>query len=435
MRPSVIVRTLAVGTAFSSPALAQLCAVPCNGTQIVCHHQNGIRRHRGAPPTPLVGPNAAAGNILGDALWRIWGVEDGMTRGSGLATFTSWEIGADNTIAGPGPGGGTGTLTFDIPDLELRPVTLAGFTPGVKEPDMTVAATYAAVVGLITLPTGAFRINVSILTPIVAVPASCPPTTGLPTLSNADVAMLFLLAPFVPGVPFYENLRTTTEVNTISNPSVPPGPVGNSYSGSFDALLGAVTHMPINEELFAEMGFYEPTLEAYRQTTGFGTPTRGSGARELAAGDTLLLRVEDWQAGADAMAGQDRLSAILISDSSAGSPLGQAPPGGGPGFFPGSALLPGSAGFAPLYPTPLLGQLLVPFSATVGQGFNCHVVGDVPCSPTGIPSVYTDMWATTPPILVPPGLTGSVLYAAAFSVNLTTLTIPEGTNVVELVFL
>ena len=164
--------------------------------------------------------------------------------------------------------------------------------------------------------------------------------------------------------------------------------------------------------------------------------TDGCAARELAAGNTLLLRVEDWQAGADAMAGQDRLSAILISDNSAGSPVGQAPPGGGPGFFSGSALLPGSAGFAPLYPTPLLGQLLVPFSATVGQGFNCHVVGDVPCSATtGIPSLFTDMWATTPPILVPPGLTGSVLYAAAFSVNLTTLTIPEGTNVVELVFL
>ncbi|HKB14727.1 MAG TPA: hypothetical protein VKF62_01605, partial [Planctomycetota bacterium] len=63
----MIVRTLAVGIAFSSPALAQLCAVPCNGTQIVCHHQNGIRNHvAGAVvggaftfAVPQPGPNAA----------------------------------------------------------------------------------------------------------------------------------------------------------------------------------------------------------------------------------------------------------------------------------------------------------------------------------------------------------------------------------------
>ncbi len=417
---------------LSSSALAQLCAVPCNGTQIVCHHQNGIRNHVGvlaAAALPIVGPNAAVGNVVGDAEWKVYAVENAMTRGSGVSTVTNWEVGAIN--AGPG------TITYLVPDFALRPVVLAGGV--VKEPDMVAVPIYAAAVGTIALPTGSFRINVSILTPTVAVPSTCPPTTLLPILSNADVALLFLWdLPFLPPLPPLQNapmLVTATEANTVSNPSIPPTGTGNSYSGTYDALLGVVTHYPITQELFAELGFFEPTLEAYRQTAGFATPTRGSGARELAAGDTLLLRVEDWQAGADAMAGQNRLSAILISDNSAGSPLGLAPPGGGPGFVPGSALLPGSAGFAPLYPTPLLGQLLVPFSATVGQGFNCHVVGDVNCGATGLPSVFTDLQASTPPILVPPGLTGSVLYAAAFSVNLTTLTIPEGTNVVELVFL
>ncbi len=419
---------------LSSPAPAQLCAVPCNGTQVVCHHQNGIRNHRAGPTTgglpaftvAQVGPNGVTGNAAGDAEWKIWAVENGMTRGSGVSSVTNWEIGVIN--AGPG------TLTFNIPDMALRSVGLAG---GVKEPDMDAAPLASLTVGSISLPTGSFRINVSMLTPTVAVPASCGPTTGLPALSNADVAMLFLYTPGeVSSSPnYYRNFVTVGEVITVSNPSVPPSGTGNSYSGTFDATPGVVTHYPITQELFAELGFFEPTLEAYRQTTGFTTPTRGSGARELAAGDTLLLRVEEWQAGADAIAGQDRLSAFLISDASAGSPVGQVPPGGGPGFFPGSALLPGSAGVAPLYLTPLLaGQLLV-FSARMGVGLNCPVVSDVACGATGLPSVFTDLQATAPPILVPPGLTGLTLYTAAFSVNLTTGTIPDATNLVELVFL
>ncbi|MGH7151609.1 MAG: hypothetical protein ACREIU_12965 [Planctomycetota bacterium] len=432
MRPMTFARTFAAGIALSSASIAQPCPIPCNGVQIVCHHQNGIRNHAAlanvtASTVPQPGPNAATGNVAGDAEWKIWAVENGMTRGSGISSLASWEVGAIN--AGPGPG------IFNIPDFELRPVVVAG---GLKEPDMVGSPTTSLAVGTISLPTGSFRINVSIGTPTVAAPGLCPSPAPLPALSNADVAMLFLYPPGeVLGAPtYYRNLVTTTEVNTISNPSIPPTGAGNSYSGTFDASPGVVTHYPITQELFAELGFFEPTLEVYRQTAGFASPTRSSGARELAAGDTLLLRVEDWEAGAAAIAGQDHVSAFLISDASAGSPVGQAPPGGGPGFFPGSALLPGSAGVAPLYLTPLLsGQLLV-FSARMGVGLQCHVVGDIACSPaTGNPSVFTDLQATTPPILVPPGLTGLTLYAAAFSVNLTTLTIPEGTNVVELVFL
>ncbi|MGH7151610.1 MAG: hypothetical protein ACREIU_12970, partial [Planctomycetota bacterium] len=71
--------------ALSSPAPAQLCAIPCNGTQVVCHHQNGIRNHRGIA-TPVAGPNGAVGNAAGDAFWKIWGVENGMTRGTVPAT-------------------------------------------------------------------------------------------------------------------------------------------------------------------------------------------------------------------------------------------------------------------------------------------------------------------------------------------------------------
>ncbi|MCI0588824.1 MAG: hypothetical protein L0323_18525 [Planctomycetes bacterium] len=420
--------------ALSRPATAQLCAVPCNGTQIVCHHQNGLRNHRAGPTTgglpaftvAQTGPNGATGNESGDAEWKIWAVENGMTRGSGVSTVTNWEIGVINA--------GGGTLTFDIPDMALRSVGLVG---GVKEPDMNAAPVASLSVGSISLPTGSFRINISMSTPTVAVPGSCPSTTTLPALSNADVAMLFLYTPGeMSALPnYYRNFVTVGEVNTVSNPSVPPSGPGNSYSGTFDATPGVVTHYPITQELFAELGFFEPTLEVYRQSVGLAAPSRGSGARELAAGDTLLLRVEDWGAGADAIAGQDRLSAFLISDSSAGSPVGQAPPGGGPGFFPGSALLPGSAGVAPLYLTPLLsGQLLV-FSARMGVGLNCHVVGDVNCGASGLPSVFTDLQATTPAILVPPGLTGLTLYTAAFSVNLTAGTIPDATNLVELIFL
>jgi hypothetical protein len=422
----------ALASALPAPAaLSQICPIPCNGTQIVCHHQNGIRNHRGGPAVSVLGPNAATGNVTGDALWKIWGVENGMTRGSGVHTFSNWEIGADNTAAGGQ--GGTGTLVFAIPNLELRPVTLAGSTPGVKEPDMTAPAIYGAVVGSIALPVGGFRINVSILTPTVAVPASCPTTTGLPTLSNADVAMLFLLTPGeVAGLAnYYENIQTTTEVNTISNPSVPFGGIGNSYSGSFDALLGAVTHMAINEELYAEMGFLEPTLESYRQTVGFAAPTRGSGARVLIPGDSFFLRSEDWEAGARAMAGQDRLAVVVISDSTAGSPLGLAPPGPPPGFLAGSVLLPNSAGVLGLFPTPTTLALL-PFSATLGAGSNCHVSGDAPCTALGLPSVYTDMQATTPTILIPVGLVGQALYAAAFYLNLSTLTLDDGSNTVEI---
>jgi hypothetical protein len=427
-RPAFLLAPTAAFLALPSPAPAQLCAVPCNGTEVVCHHQNGIRNQRVLPTIPRLGPNSQTiGNWPGDAEWKIWAVENGMTRGSGVSTVTNWEIGAIN----PGPG----SQTFNIPDMELSPVVVVG---GVKEPDMGATPTYTAAAGMILLPTGSFRINVSILTPTVAVPSACPALTALPTLPNADVAMLFLYTPG-PALPVpyvYQNLVTTTEVNTVSNPSIPPTSTGNSYSGTYDALLGVVTHYPINEELYAALGFFEPTLEVYRQTIGLTAPTQGSGARELLAGDTVLLRVEDWQAGADAIAGQDRLSAILISDASAGSPVGKAPPGGGPGFLAGSAFLPGSPGVVPLFVTPLLAQLLVPFSATVGQGFGCHAVGDIACNAvTGLPSVFTDLQASTPSFLVPPGLTGSVLYAAAFSVNLTTLTIPEGTNVVELVFL
>src|SRR5262245_32952634 len=348
-----LVRAGAAGVFLSTTALAQLCAIPCNGTQIVCHHQNGIRNHRGGPATPVCGPNAATGNAAGDAFWKIWGVENGMTRGTVPATFTNWEIGADNTAAAGSCGsqGGTGTLVFDIPDLELRPVTLAGgqgagSIAGVREPDMAATAIYAAAVGTISLPTGGFRINVSILTPTVAIPASCPATTTLPTLNNADVAMLFLLtAGEAAGqATYYENIAIQTEVNTVSNPGVAPAPAtANSYSGRVDGLAGSVDHdvngdavLTSAEELYCEMGFFNPTLESYRQTTGFATPTRGSGARELAAGDAFFLRSEDWEAGARAMAGQDRLAAVVISDNTLGSPLGLVPPGNPPGYLAGN---------------------------------------------------------------------------------------------------
>ncbi len=426
----ILAGTVFAGLAFPSASLAQICPPPCNGTQIVCHHQNGIRNNTRvtASTVPLPGPNAATGNVAGDAEWKIWAVENGMTRGNGVSTLTNWEVGATN--------GGVATGIFDIPDVALRPVVVAG---GLKEPDMTAVPIASFVVGTIALPTGTFRINVSLSTPTVALPAVCPTTATLPTLPNANVALLYLYAPgeilgVTPG--YWQNLVTTTEVNTVSNPSIPPTGTGNSYSGTFDATPGVVTHYPITQELFGELGFFEPTLEAYRQTTGFSSPTSGAGARELAAGDTLVLRVEDWQAGVDAIAGQDHITAFLISDASAGSPVGQAPPGGGPGFFPGSALLPGSAGVAPLYLTPLLsGQLLV-FSARSGAGLQCPIVGDVACSATtGLPSVFTDLQAGTPPIPIPAGLAGLTLYVAAFSVNLTTLTIPDATNLVELLFL
>src|SRR5262245_66600472 len=97
-----LVRAGAAGVFLSTTALAQLCAIPCIGTQIVCHHQNGIRNHRGGPATPVCGPNAATGNAVGDAFWKIWGGENGMSRGSGLSTFTNREAGADSTTAGCG---------------------------------------------------------------------------------------------------------------------------------------------------------------------------------------------------------------------------------------------------------------------------------------------------------------------------------------------
>lgn len=408
---------------LAQEAPAQPCPVPCNGTQIVCHHQNGIRNNLGifAPAVivPLASPNAASagGNAAGDAEWKIWGCENGMTRGSGVHTVAAWEVGLLNNPP-------SATVTYNIPDLELRPVVLGA--TGVRVPDLATAPSYAAAVGTISLPVGTFRINVSILTPTVAVPASCPTTAALPTLTNADVALLFLYPPGqVLGAPGYTfQAQTQNETTVLSNG-------GNSYSGTVDGATGAVTSYGPGQELFGELAFYEPTLEALRQSAGFAAPTTGAGARELAAGDIVVLRSEDWQAGFAANNGQDRMAAFLFSDNSAGSPLC---PAGGAALLPGSQFLPGSIGSVALFSTPLTASLLN-YSAWPGQGMLCHAVGDVACAATGIPSVFTDMRAETAPILVPPGLSGSVLYAAAFYLNLTTLTIEDGSNTVELLFL
>jgi hypothetical protein len=109
---------------LSASGSAQLCAVPCNGTQIVCHHQNGIRNNTGlvapnpANVAPIAGPNAATpgGNVAGDAEWKIWGCENGMTRGSGIHTLAGWEVGLFNSLPG------AGTQGYTLPNLELRPV-------------------------------------------------------------------------------------------------------------------------------------------------------------------------------------------------------------------------------------------------------------------------------------------------------------------------
>ncbi len=406
-------------------ALAQPCPIACNGVQVVCHHQNGIRNNVGiAPPavlTPLAGPNAAnpGGNVAGDAEWRVWGCENGMTRGSGVHTLAGWEVGVLHNP--PAPGG----QAFDLPDLELRPVVLA--PTGVRVPDLAAAPPYAAALGAIALPVGTVRINVSIDTPTVAALASCPSMASLPTLSNADVAMLFLYPPGqalgAPGYTF--QVQTQNETTVLSNG-------GNSYSGTIDAATGAVTSYAPGQELFGELGLFEPTLEVLRQTAGFPAPSTGAGSREFAAGDLVVLRSEDWQGGIAANAGQDRMAAFLFSDNSAGSPL--CPPGPSAALLPGSLLVPGSTGSIALFPTPLTAPLLS-YSAGAGQGLLCHLVGDIPCAATGLPSVFTDMRAETAPILVPPGLSGSVLYAAAFYFNLTTLTIADGSNTVELVFL
>ncbi len=405
-------------------APAQPCPVPCNGTQIVCHHQNGIRNNIGifAPAViaPLASPNGGSpgGNVAGDAEWKIWGCENGMTRGSGVHTVVSWEVGLFNNPPGPA------SFVYNIPDLELRPVVLG--PTGVRVPDLAAAPSYTAAVGTISLPLGTFRVNVSINTPTVAAPATCPPTTTLPTLSNGDVAMLFLYPPGqIFGAPGYTlQVQTQNETTVLANG-------GNSYSGTLDAATGAVTSYPPGQELFGELAFFEPTLEALHQTAGAAAPTTGAGARELAAGDLVVLRSEDWQAGAAAMNGQSRRAAFLISDNSAGSPLC---PAGGAALLPGSLFLPGSTGSVALFSTPLTASLLN-YSAWQGQGMLCPAASDVPCGASGLPSVFTDMRAETAPILVPAGLSGSVLYAAAFYFNLTTLTIDDGSNTVELVFL
>ncbi|MCI0588825.1 MAG: hypothetical protein L0323_18530 [Planctomycetes bacterium] len=412
---------------LTASAHAQPCPIACTGTQIVCHHQNGIRNNTGlvapnpANVAPIAGPNAASagGNVAGDAEWKVWGCENGMTRGSGLHTVTSWEVGLFNNLPG------AGTLAYQIPDLELRPVVLG--PTGVRVPDFAAAPSYAAAVGAISLPVGIYRVNVSINTPTVAALATCPSTASLPTLSNADVAMLFLHEPGqVLGAPGYSfQVQTQNETTILSNG-------GNSYSGTFNAVTGAVGSYPSAQELFGELAFFEPTLEVLRQTAGFLAPSTGAGARELAAGDSVVLRSEDWQGAVAAIAGQDRLAAFLFSDNSMGSPL--CPAGPGAALLPGSLFLPGSTGSVALFPTPLTASLL-PYSSGPGQGLLCHFPGDVLCGAAGIASVFTDMRAETAPILVPPGLSGSVLYAAALYLNLTNLTIDDGSNTVELVFL
>ncbi|HKB17194.1 MAG TPA: hypothetical protein VKF62_14095 [Planctomycetota bacterium] len=408
-------------------AFAQPCPVPCNGVQVVCHHQNGIRNNTGlvapnpANVAPIAGPNAAnpGGNVPGDAEWKVWGCENGMTRGSGVHTLAGWEVGLFNSLPG------AGTLAYTLPNLELRPV-VPGPT-GVRVPDLAAAPSYAAGLGALSLPVGTFRVNVSINTPTVATPAACPSTAALPTLSNADVSMLFLYPPGqVLGAPGYTfQLQTQNETTVLANG-------GNSYSGTINAATGAVPSYAPAQELFGELAFFEPTLEVLRLTAGFLAPSTGAGARDLAAGDSVVLRSEDWQGAVAAIAGQDRLAAFLFSDTSMGSPL--CPAGPGAALLPGSLFLPGSTGSVALFPTPLTASLLS-YSTGPGQGLLCHFPGDVFCGASGLPSVFTDMRAETAPILVPPGLSGSVLYAAALYLNLTTLTIEDGSNTVELLFL
>ena len=174
----VLALASAAGALLPSSALGQLCPIPCNGAQVVCHHQNGVRNHRGSTTIPIGGPNAATGNVPGDAFWKIWGCENGMSRGSAIHTFTSWEIGLASLAPGP--------ATFDIPDLQLRSVTLSGSTSGVKEPDLSSPATFAATVGSIAVPaSGGFRINVSLAAPAVAPPAFCPPTARMRAYDRA----------------------------------------------------------------------------------------------------------------------------------------------------------------------------------------------------------------------------------------------------------
>ncbi|MGH7152200.1 MAG: hypothetical protein ACREIU_15955, partial [Planctomycetota bacterium] len=250
--------TAVVLAALAAAGSAQLCPVPCVGGMVVCDNQNGIRNQGVGLAGPIAGPNAAAGNVPGDAEWKVYGCEHAMSRGSGVQTFVGWEVGASNDPVS-NPAGGP--AAFILPDLDLLPVVVNA--AGVRVPAFGAAPLGSFAVGPIVLPPGPSRVNVSVRAPAapgVGPPGACPPPAPpLVFLPNADVALVFSYPPgeTLPpalGTVYSEQMLRGGELNTVLNG-------GASFSGWVDGLTGAVAVRPPMFELFAEIAFYEPALE------------------------------------------------------------------------------------------------------------------------------------------------------------------------------
>ncbi|MGH7149932.1 MAG: hypothetical protein ACREIU_04510, partial [Planctomycetota bacterium] len=227
---------------------------------LVPGNQNGIRMHRGLGVTATDFPNIAAGNVAGDALWKVYPCSV-LSNAAGSMTLTGVEVGliAGNFLA---PG------TTNIPDVEFRPAIPGGGS--CLEPDFSAAAIATFVIGNISLPSGgAFNINVTLApTPI----------------ANGDVAIVSLATAGETSAMnnHARTFRTTAEVN----------PTACGLSGSFAAVPPTMTNLPSTNEIRFELAFLEPALQALG--TDAAAQRTGTGAYFPVAGTSVGWRCESF---------------------------------------------------------------------------------------------------------------------------------------------
>ncbi len=423
--PAVAV-SLLLGTAAS----AQLCPPPaCSGT-VLCDHLNRITDYNSQSVSAIVGPNTPAGNVAGDAEWKILGCEHAMTRASGSVRLAGWTV---TTLVQPLNNPATGFSFFEIPSFEVRPVTLNA--AGQRVPDLSAPPLFAADPGPIKLTYGLYGMQVlaSPLSPWGA--PGCGPSPGLPTLPAQDLAFLVGYTPGEsvsppPGFGYFQSVLSVQEWNFLLNLGSNGQP--NSYSGRIDAATSPPTILvrPPNEELMLSIAFYEPVLQAFKAGPSFfPTLAPGPGARNLLPFENLVFWSLDWASGEGVAQGKSRQAVVLLGDASSGAPVC---PGGA--LLPGSAILPYSTGALSLYPT---GTTLATLGWTALAGTQCHVWSGS-CTIAGDPTLDSTMHAETPPIPIPPGIpSGSRIYAAAFYLQSAPGALPvfvDGSNTVEIVF-
>jgi len=376
----------AAGAVFGLATLAgaqcvDMCTVTAFG------NQNGIRMHRGLGVTSTDFPNLATGNVMGDALWKVYPCSV-LSNAAGTMTLTGVEL--------PLQAGAFTTGVVNIPDFEIRRAVVG--MSGCLEPDFAAMPIATFTLGTIALPSaGAFRINVSL------------GGTGTP-IPNGDVAIVYLATPGeTSATPDHARAyRTTAETN----------PTLCGYSGSFDAMTATVTPFPPTDEVRFELAFLEPVIQAFGGEAVLpATQRTGTGGYFPTAGSTVGWRIESFDAW-----NKGQLGLVVLSATG--------------GVCPGACTLPDPFG------GPACASLTFDFMTTIGLSlpgiFGPFTLTDTAAGcPAGAP--FMDGTKDTPGYPVPPGVAGFTLYGAGATLCLTPAPgaspVVEMTNTIEMVFM